>query len=504
MNRYQIFKELRHHRKLADRRALNYNQNRSAKYIIWFVLSFGFVYLVSIAVMLSVIANSSKGTTPLEFTFGLAPFLLLLDFGFRFLAQQTPAQTAKTYCLLPLPRYVCVDSFIATSILSTSNLIWLVLLVPFTIMSVLFSYGIWMSLIFLAVWWLLIVTNSQWYLIVRTLVNDSLWWWALPVAVYAAMATPILAAIGSIKGWVQFFDLYATIGTMIERDNLLIYIGIIALLVALIYINRRLQYTHVRSELQKKESVETHNTRQLAFLDKYGEIGMYAKMELRMLMRNKNPRKGIISAFFLITVFSMLITFTDIYDGTFFANFWCIYCYLVFGSMTVMQIMGYEGNYIDGLMIHKENILLLLRTKYYIYTTILLWPFLLMLPQVFSGKWSLLMLISYAFFTAGFQFFILFQLVLVNRQTIPLNTKITGKGGINGNYVQMLVSLAVYMGPMLVIKPINALFGETASYIILMVIGIIFILLHPLWLRNIYNRWMKKRYRNMASLRASR
>ena len=504
MNRYQIYKELHRHRKLADRRALNYSQNRSAKYVMWFLQSFGFLYMVFIAIMLSLLANSSRGTTPMEFTFGLAPLLLLADFGFRLMVQQTPAQTAKAYCLLPLPRHVCVDSFIATSVLSTANIIWFAILIPFTIMSLLFSYGIYMSLIYLAVWWLLIVANSQWYLIVRTLVNDSLWWWALPVAVYGAMATPILTALGSIKGWEKFFDLYASIGTMIESGNVLIYIGIMVLLAVLISINRRIQYAHVRSELQKKESEKTHNTRQLAFLDKYGEIGMYAKMELRMLMRNKNPRKGMISAFFMITIFSMLICFTDIYDGADFANFWCIYCYLVFGSMTVMQIMGYEGNYIDGLMIHKENILLLLRTKYYIYSTMLLWPFILMLPQVFTGKWSLLMLISYGFFTAGFQFFILFQLALFNRQTIPLNTKITGKAGINGNYIQMIVSMGVYLGPMIVIKPVKILCGETASYLILMIIGAIFILLHPLWLRNIYNRWMKKRYGNMASLRASR
>ena len=172
--------------------------------------------------------------------------------------------------------------------------------------------------------------------------------------------------------------------------------------------------------------------------------------------------------------------------------------------MTVMQIMAYEGNYIDVLMIHKENILLLLRTKYYIYSALLLWPFILMLPQVFAGKWSLLMLVSYGIFTAGFQYFILFQMAIYNKQTVPLNTKITAKAGIKGNYVQMLASFGIYLGPMLVILPVKAAFGETTSNIIMMIIGLVFILLHPLWLRNIYNRWMKHRYSNMASLRASR
>ena len=161
MNRYQIFKTLRHHRKLADRRALNYEQNRAAKYIVWFSMSFGFLYMLFLAVMLSLIANNSRGTTPLEFCFGLAPFLLLLDFASRFMAQQTPAQIVKPYYLLPLSRYDCIDTFVATSILTRYNFTWFVILVPFTLMSLVFSYGVWMSLAFLLVWWLLIAANSQ-------------------------------------------------------------------------------------------------------------------------------------------------------------------------------------------------------------------------------------------------------------------------------------------------------------------------------------------------------
>ena len=151
MNRYQIFKTLRHHRKLADRRALNYEQNRAAKYIVWFSMSFGFLYMLFLAVMLSLIANNSRGTTPLEFCFGLAPFLLLLDFASRFMAQQTPAQIVKPYYLLPLSRYDCIDTFVATSILTRYNFTWFVILVPFTLMSLVFSYGVWMSLAFLLI-----------------------------------------------------------------------------------------------------------------------------------------------------------------------------------------------------------------------------------------------------------------------------------------------------------------------------------------------------------------
>lgn len=504
MNRYQLFKALRHHRKLANRRALNYDQNRSAKFLVWFSSSFALLYLIFIAIMLSLIANSSRSTTSLEFIFGLSPFILLTDFGFRFMAQETPAHLAKPYYLLPIGRYACIDAFVGSSIITPYNLTWFVMLVPYCLMSVVFSHGLLMAVALLVVWWWLVVANSQWYLICKTLTTDTLLWWLLPTGVYAAMATPILLELGKTKGWVNFFELYAGIGTLMEHACLLVILGATGLAAGLTLVNRRLQYAHVRKELRKAESKKTHKVSQMSFFDRYGVLGLYLKLEIKSIMRNKNPRKSFTTTFFVVTIFSLIISFTDIYDGAGYASFWCLYLYLISGGMTAMQIMSYEGNYIDCLMTHKENLMMLLRSKYYLYSAQLLWPLMLMLPAVFSGKWQVLMLIAYAIFTAGFQFFVLFHLAIFNRQTMPLNTKFIGKNAMKGNYVQLAASLLVYLGPIVIVSLLQMVCTETVSYLIMMGIGLAFIALHPLWIRHIYNCWMKRRYDIMAAMRASR
>ena len=206
----------------------------------------------------------------------------------------------------------------------------------------------------------------------------------------------------------------------------------------------------------------------------------------------------------LVLVLSLIISTTDIYDNSMYTNFWGLYNYLIFGSIGVMRIMSNEGNYIDGLMIHKENLLCSFKTKYYLYCIILLWPFLLMLPTVIAGKWSLYMLVSYGTFTAGFQYFILFQMAIYNRQTLPLNTKFVGKGGLQTNYVQLVAGIGVYLVPMILVSVLQSAFSDTVGYTAMMVIGLVFIATHKWWLRNIYNRWMKRRYDIMAALRASR
>lgn len=143
MNRLQTIRELRRHRKLAEKRALNFEQNRTAKYVVWFLGGFMIVYLMFFAVMLSLIANESTSTTALELMMGVAPFILLLDFLFRFAAQQTPSQIVKPYVLLPIPKSVCIDAFIGTSLFTSGNLIWFAMLVPYAVMSVLFVEGFW-------------------------------------------------------------------------------------------------------------------------------------------------------------------------------------------------------------------------------------------------------------------------------------------------------------------------------------------------------------------------
>lgn len=504
MKKLELFKALRLHRKLAEKRALNYNQNKAGKITVYIAVSCMLLYLIFIAIMFSLLTNESKDVTPLEFIFGISPFVLLVDFFVRFMAQQTPSQLIRPYVLLPIPRYACIDTFLITSMLNLGNLTWFVMLVPFTFMSVLFNYNILITLSFLLLWWIMVLANSQWFLICRTKITDSQLWWLLPIGIYALMGLPIILQLGMNKGWEDFFNLYAGIGTMIERGNPLPFLGVILLLVVLLLLNRRMQYRHIWNELAKVEETHLRKVTGFTFLDRYGEIGQYLKLEIKTIMRNKNPRKAFISGTLLVIMFSLLISFTNVYDDKFSTNFWCIYCFVIFGAMNLIKIMSNEGNYMDGLMVHKENILSLLKAKYIFYCLFLFFPFLLMLPTVFTGKWSLFMLISYGVFTAGFQYFVLFQMAVFNKQTVPLNTKFISKGNIENNYFQIAAEMVAFIIPMVLVSIMQALFGNYVSYIVMFAIGMAFILANNLWLRNIYNRLMKRRYKNLESFRASR
>ena len=154
-------------------------------------------------------------------------------------------------------------------------------------------------------------------------------------------------------------------------------------------------------------------------------------------------------------------------------------------------------------MMHRENLIALLQAKFWFYSTVLVIPFVIMLPAVFSGKYTLLMLFAYMLLTAGFLHFIIFQLAVYNKQTIPLQLKVSAKGNFE-NGMQLVIELFALFGPVLITGLGYILVGITYTYIFMCVLGITFILTHHIWIRNIYNRMMKRRYENLEGFIGTR
>jgi hypothetical protein len=219
-------------------------------------------------------------------------------------------------------------------------------------------------------------------------------------------------------------------------------------------------------------------------------------------MRNRAMKSRFIMSLSLIIIFSSLTAYTEIYNSTFMTNFWCIYCFALFSVTSLTKFMGQEGNYIDLLMVHEENIIALLKAKFWFYTLALLIPFLIMLPAVFTGKFTWLMMLAYMSLAAGLVHFIIFQLAVYNKQTIPLELKVTTSNLENG--WQLLIQMLALFSPGIIVSTGFALMGETPTYIFMILLGLAFVIAHPLWIRNIYQRMMQRRYENLEGFHSTR
>ena len=426
-------------------------------------------------------------------------FILALDFLLRLPFLKTPTQEVKPYLLLPIKRSRLIDFLLLRSGLNSFNLLWLFLFVPFAIITVTKFYGIGGILTYCIGIWLLIVFNNYWYLLCRTLMDERIWWVLLPIAVYGGIAAALFIPDNS-----PLFGFFIDLGEGFITGNILTFICVLVAITLMWFINRSIMQKLVYNELNKTEdtTVQVKTVSEYKFLDRYGEIGEYIRLELKLLLRNKVCRKSLYSVTAIVLIFSLTISFSDIYDGGS-RDFFVLYNYIIFGILFLSPLMSYEGNYIDGLMSRKESIYSLLRAKYILYSIALIIPFVLMIPGMVTGRVSVLGCIAWIVFVPGAVYFCLFQLAVYNNKTLDLNAKMTGRQNV-GTGLQNLISGAAFGVPLLLFFVLNATVGKEITPWILLVIGILFIATSRWWLRNVYHRFMKRRYKNMEGFHDSR
>ncbi len=487
MNKFQLYRLLRKNTNLSYKRSPAFEQNKWAKGLIYFGAAMFGIYLIMYG---CIIGASAEGTA--GYMLGAAMVYLVLDFLFRFIVQNTPGMMVKPYILQPISRYTAIECFLVGEHVSGYNFLWLCMFVPYGIILLFAGESFGIVLYEIVASQLLMILNSQIYLFFRTLINRTVLWLIPGLLFYALPYSPILFHLNNKADAIEkVFDTYSAVGM-----SWYFLPVVLAIICALFFVNRYFQFKYVYEEISKKTEKELKHVSQFTFFERFGLVGEYLKIELKSNIRNKTMRTRCIFSIVAVVIFSLIVAYTPIYDNELMQNFWCLYCFALYGATALIKIMGQEGNYIELLMMHRENLIALLEAKFWFYSSVLIIPFVIMLPAVIAGKYTILMLLAYMLLTAGFLHFVIFQLAVYNKQTIPLQLKVTAKGNFE-NGIQLVIELFAFFGPILITGLGYLLIGLTYTYIILCIIGLAFIATHHLWIRNIYNRMMKRRYENI-------
>lgn len=492
MNKFQLYRLLRKNTNLSYKRSPAFEQNKWAKLLIYLGAGMFALYLIMYG---CIVGMAAKGEAGMMLAF--APFYMAIDFLLRFIVQTTPGMMVKPYILQPISRYTAIECFLIGEHVSGYNLLWLCMFVPYSIIQLFAGESFTLVMLELVTCELLMILNSQIYLFFRTLINRSVLWLIPGLVFYALPFTPLMLSPKA--------DTFDKMVDMIIAQGLSWYALPIVLLVicGLFFVNRHMQFIFVYEEISKKTERALKHVSEFAFFNRFGLIGEYLKIELKSNIRNKTMRTRCIYSLCAVIAFSLLVAYTTIYDSELMQNFWCLYCFALYGVTALIKIMGQEGNYIELLMMHRENIIALLRAKFIFYSAVLIIPFVIMLPAVFTGKYTILMLFAYMLLTAGFLHFVIFQLAVYNKQTLPLQLKVTAKGNFE-NGMQLVIELFALFGPVLITGLGYLLVGLTYTYIFMCIVGLAFIIAHPIWIRNIYTRMMKRRYENLEGFMNTR
>lgn len=497
MTKFQLYKLIRQHSKLKDERHPMFEKNRFMKFLAIFMWLYYAAILVFMGVMLpSGFRGMYNGVAAFHVLDGFVLWLLITDFWIRFVLQETPAQQGRAYALLPIRRSFLMNVYLIQSGFSWGNLFWGFMLVPFGLLTVMPLLGFGSLCTWLLGWWMLCILNGFFYLFMRTLISKHMAWTLLPAAIHAALICLMVVPKHNmldipLTEWMYQYAL----------GHWWAFLATAAAIGLMYWANYKLQMSMVYNEVAKKEEVEMKSATQMNFLNRYGALGEYLKLEMKMRMRNKTVRLQFLTLLGCMLLLSGLLYFTDIYNGSFMRSFICLYDYAVLGLTMLVTIMCHEGNYMDGLMSRRESILKLLYAKFYFNSLVLLLPFVLVVPLMIAGKISVWMNLGYLFFTIGVLYPLCFQMAVYNRDTLPLNTRLTSK---QGSWQQQVITIVALFLPIGIEKIGLLLLGDPWGYVLLIAFGIVGLATHRLWLQNIYTRFMQRRYVNMDGFRASR
>ena len=132
----------------------------------------------------------------------------------------------------------------------------------------------------------------------------------------------------------------------------------------------------------------------------------------------------------------------------------------------------------------------------------LLIPFLFALFPVMKGKFEFIEILGSMFFVSGCVFPFLFQQAVYNNNTMPLNAQITVKT--TNSKTQFIVSMVALFVPMIIMTTLLHFLGKETASVIMLIIGLLGTIFSDLWIKNIYKRFMKRRYVNMEGFRNTR
>ena len=328
MNLYKIIKQ---NQKLAEKRNPAFDTNRFAKFLIYFMV----VYWAAIFLFLGV-------SLPFMFE-GLVPnmepyhimnqgilYVMAGDFLMRFMAQPSVSQEIKPYLLMPVKRKKLISLLLLKSGLDGYNFIWFFVYVPFAFLTIIRFYGFGGMFLYLLGIWLIFVFNNYWYLLCKLLLGEKTLWLLLPTLVFGA-----LGAAEFLLDGLPISRFTMDLGEGFIEGNPLSFLFVLACIGVMFLINLKLQQRMIYNELSKKEDTKIKRVSEYKFLDKYGEVGEYLRLELKLIARNKTVKTQFRMGIIVMLGFSFALAFTDVYDGSYMTSFICLYNYAILPIMTL-------------------------------------------------------------------------------------------------------------------------------------------------------------------------
>ena len=423
-------------------------------------------------------------------------FLLLLDFIIKYTMKQSQTIQIAPYLTLPIKRRTLFNYLLVKEFTNIWNLYFLFFLVPFVFKAIPQYYGYISAILYILFIYFLCLGNSLLVNISNNLLKRSGWFLFLPIIIIAA-----IVGVTFIPG-VNIEDSIVKASGLILEKNIIAWLGVLIVFLALWGVNLSMLNAEVYRAMQGKKISDAGTSFSIPFIDRLGKIGIFINLELKLILRSKRLKQQLYMLIFFIFYFFLMIN-SPVFKETYFLKLlFSMFIIGGIGMIMLQYLFTSESSFFDGLMTRNLSMLDMLKGKYLFYVSYSVLVLFIMTILIFTGQLDFLFLISVFFYSIGVLFFLLFQNAVYNKSFFDLSESgLFNWKGTSGN--MMMVSMLGLFIPLVIVVIIKTIFNEVVASYFMLVTGLVFTVTTKYWLTWTYNRFLKRKYKNMEGFRSN-
>ncbi|CAN0598849.1 unnamed protein product, partial [Ectocarpus sp. 12 AP-2014] len=246
----------------------------------------------------------------------------------------------------------------------------------------------------------------------------------------------------------------------------------IALAVAMYYVNYKYLKDKIYLDAKLKAKSVQANTSDLAWTKRFGEMGSFLQLDLKMIWRNKRTKSQVYIS--LLFVFYGLVFYTqEIYSSMMpMKAFVGIFMTGIFLSNFGQFIPAWDSSYYSMMMSQNIPMRKYLESKVSLITVSIVAMFLLTIPYVYFGWDALAINFGCALYNLGVNIPVILYFGSFNKKRIELDQ--SPFGNMQGaSATQFLVMLPVLIVPIIIFSIFYYIFNLEVAVGVLSVMGII-------------------------------
>ncbi len=468
------------------------SRNKAGSIAAQLLLAFFMIYFLVIAIglgfgMTTIIEKFFPGKNVIEVFNGFILYYFLFDLAVRTQMQELPTLSIVPYLHLRITRKTIINFLNIKSLFSIFNFLPLFIFIPFCVVKIGSVLGPIIAIAYIFTIFFLALFNNFFILYIKRKAINNIAYFAFGIALIAGLAALDYFHIISVRNASN-----AVFVALAKYPFLALFFMLLAMAIFMFnskYLQDNLYTEELSSKNEKKVSTD------YAFLNRFGNVGVLAALELKLILRHKRSRSSIMMGFFFLCYGLIFYHKEYIAADAFGKMIFAPILMTGFGILTYGQFMfAWQSSHFDGLLANKINFKDFIKAKFLLFTIFSTGLTILSSFYVFIS-WKLLLLhLAAYFYNVGFGTVVVLYFATFNYKRLD----ITRSASFNWQGVgasQMILGLPFILIPIFLYVPFGILNMPYMGLLAVGGFGAIMLLMRNYWINLITRLFEQKRHK---------